>query len=433
MKNTKPIFTYEIDNPLEWLKDSDSDFKGTITKLGLDGTVLQIVKAPSDISSSGRTYSRTSSSDCVWTSRTEYWDLNRNPCDPGESQTTGLDLPSNLGNCFPVTVFTEQCPETIEARPGGGGGITTGGGTTPGSGSGGTTPVGGGGSSGGTSGGTTPPPPPPTPEPEEEVPILTPDFSQIDLRCVNQGGGIMINGVCMTEEEYYLEQAADLWEDQIYDGELAPCMKSILADLKNLTIASSVGQIVQNFSGTTTPGFNWEVRDGSLPQNENARTGGYSFGKVTTTFDVSKFENASDLSVARTILHEAVHAYLVAYFRLDQESAMKQYPMLVQDYREIGGNEAHHNEFMRNFVDDIGSALREYGQSKGYDLPDQFYSDLAWGGLAHTQDGQETAWFQALNPDPAVRQRINNVVSVEQSGNDLTGTPQAQNGNDSGC
>jgi len=109
-------------------------------------------------------------------------------------------------------------------------------------------------------------------------------------------------------------------------------MQLILTDIKNLSNGSVAG-IIQKFSGND-PGYNWNMKDGTLPANVNAQTtSGYdrTTGTVTTTFDSQKFSNASDLSIARTILHESVHAYLVAYFennRGDQNAFAKSYPEL---------------------------------------------------------------------------------------------------------
>ncbi|MEJ8801313.1 hypothetical protein [Pontibacter sp. H249] len=91
-----------------------------------------------------------------------------------------------------------------------------------------------------------------------------------------------------------------------------------MSDIKNLT--QGVGQIIIKFAGST-PGYNCEVKNGVINnQYTNAFTNSnYDRlnGIVTTTFDSNEFINSSDISVVRTILHESVHAYLVAYFSTD--------------------------------------------------------------------------------------------------------------------
>jgi hypothetical protein len=123
------------------------------------------------------------------------------------------------------------------------------------------------------------------------------------------------------------------WEEEkIDDSQLKPCMQKILTDIKNLT-QGSVGQIIQKFSGSV-PGWNWELKDGALsggtgntdpPALYNKTT-----GTVTTTFDSQAWPDATELSWARTILHESVHAYLSVYFATDQQNFIKSYPQMVQ-------------------------------------------------------------------------------------------------------
>ncbi|GIV36404.1 MAG: hypothetical protein KatS3mg032_0783 [Cyclobacteriaceae bacterium] len=236
----------------------------------------------------------------------------------------------------------------------------------------------------------------------------------------------------------------DIWEDQIDDSQLKPCLKTILTDLKNIS-QGSVGQIIQKFSGSL-PGYNWELKDGVLAGGQNAFTSQFynrTTGTVTTTFDGSKFTSATDLSIARTILHESIHAYLIAYFRVDPLSARSSYPDLVNDYAQqvYGGdaNQIQHGEFVRNFVNDIAIALEEYGKNKGYTHTTQFYKDLAWVGLTHTGvydalgNPIETTWFQSSFPSATDRKRIVDTITIEQTGKDFSGTIKTQKGTNAGC
>lgn len=222
--------------------------------------------------------------------------------------------------------------------------------------------------------------------------------------------------------------ALEAWEnDQILDGQLKPCMQTILGSIKNLS-NGSVGQIIQKFAGTV-PGYNWEVKDGTLTGGINANTSqlyNSATGTVTTIFDGSKFTNASDLSITRTILHESVHAYLVVYFRTDPLAASKSYPQLLQDYQQLqDANAAHHIEMTRSFVNDIAVALEEYGISKGYNLSSQFYQDMAWAGITRTSA------FQSLSQTD--QDRIIDTILIELTGNDSQGNSQSQKGTNAGC
>ena len=53
---------------------------------------------------------------------------------------------------------------------------------------------------------------------------------------------------------------------------------------------------------------------------------------TTTVFDSQKYPNASELSWARTILHESIHAYLVTYFNTNRPGWMATYPQMVADW-----------------------------------------------------------------------------------------------------
>lgn len=221
----------------------------------------------------------------------------------------------------------------------------------------------------------------------------------------------------------------DKWEtNKIDDTQLKPCMQTIVTDLKNLT-QGSVGQIIQKFAGST-PGWNWEVKDGSLSggtgQTDPPALYNKTTGTVTTIFDSQAWLNATDLSWARTILHESVHAYLTVYFATDQQNFIRTYSQMVQDWGTLQNWDAvHHEEFARSLVTAIADALQTYGISKGYSLTRQFYEDMSWAGL------QGTSTFTNL---PATDQtRILDTIATELTGMDTKGNSGTQKGNNAGC
>ncbi|MGB4774941.1 MAG: hypothetical protein WBP45_07215, partial [Daejeonella sp.] len=217
--------------------------------------------------------------------------------------------------------------------------------------------------------------------------------------------------------------------NKIDDSQLSPCMKAVLAYVKSLS-NGSVATIIKKFSGTM-PGYNWTIKDGTLPPFTNGSTNPlYSSitGTVTTIFDSQKFINGSDLAVARTILHESVHAYLVAYFKNDNATYMLDYGKLLDKWNNVknaSANDYQHDLITKNFVADIGIALKEYGMNRGYNLSDQFYQDLAWGGLESTN-----AFINLSNSD---KNRIKDIIVIEHSGLDRFGNSQNKKGNNSGC
>ena len=242
-------------------------------------------------------------------------------------------------------------------------------------------------------------------------------------------------GIYIPSEEELKRILLEDWEEQINDALLKPCMQTILTDLKNLT-QGSVGNIIQKFSGTV-PGYNWEMKDGPLPPSENANTltkFNSTTGTVTTIFDGSKFSNASDLSVARTILHESIHAYIVAVTFNNLTDPAQRALLLGPDWLTSALNYGH--DFMtNNYLTPLADALEEYGRNKGYSLSRQFYEDLAWGGLTHyqTPPNNETALFLQKVPSSTDRVRILDIISIELTGKDFYGNTSTKKGSNSGC
>lgn len=216
-------------------------------------------------------------------------------------------------------------------------------------------------------------------------------------------------------------------EDRIDDSKLDTCLQTILSKLKTLT--TGVNQIVVNFAGNT-PNYNWNLKSDYL----NGPTGGtnppalydFSTGSITTTFDSKTWTDATDLSWARTMLHESIHAYLATQFAINKKDFYSSYPTMVSEWGELQNwNAIHHEEIARSIVKDVALALEEYGKSSGYNLTSQFYQDMAWGGL------QDTNTFKKLPFTD--QQRILNVISIELTGTNTNGNSKQQNGKKAGC
>lgn len=147
---------------------------------------------------------------------------------------------------------------------------------------------------------------------------------------------------------------------------------------------------------------------------------------ITTVFDNNAWPNATDISWARTIMHEAIHAYLAIYFQINRPDWIAKYPEMVEEWGELQNwNDVHHEEISRSLVSEIAIALKEYGDSKSYTYDLQFYQVLSWGGL-HT-----TGTF--LNKESSEQERIQDILSIELTGDDLSGAPKTQKGNNIDC
>ncbi|MBN7814761.1 hypothetical protein [Algoriphagus pacificus] len=143
--------------------------------------------------------------------------------------------------------------------------------------------------------------------------------------------------------------------------------------------------------------------------------------EILIEFDNDYLENATRLSIARTMLHETIHAFLVYNFYKDPTGEFKQG---LQNFATTKGytdmNDVHHN-FMPQYVDAIGYSLAVWNQVYGNsgNIPRSYFDDLAWGGLTFSQHNSTTnqyTWhdvFQDLVPSETERIRIQNVINNE--------------------
>lgn len=225
----------------------------------------------------------------------------------------------------------------------------------------------------------------------------------------------------------------DYLEEQIDDSKLNPGLKAIKDDLTKLD--TDLGEIIRTFAESHS-GFGWKMisarldpnEDGGVPTGETNSKYDTATGTVTTTFDNITFPNATDLSWARTILHELLHAYFVARFAIDKKSFNKDFKTMVDEWNEIKDlGTLQHREIVRNYINSLEASLKEYGLSKGYSAPAGFYRKLAWGGL----DG--TSFFNETFTTEWERNNVRNVLYIELTGKDKNGNSKPQVGGDCNC
>lgn len=159
-------------------------------------------------------------------------------------------------------------------------------------------------------------------------------------------------------------------------------LKQILASITTLK-EGKIGAVVNLFVNNNAD-WNWVITEGTLPENINGKTELIS-GIATTTLDYKKLKNATNLSVARTMIHEMVHAYLTLYFRHDGVQASIDHPDILSSWmasKNPDYNEIQHNEIEKTFLADIAESLNEFGQKAGLvNVAESVYTNLAWGGL----------------------------------------------------
>jgi len=111
------------------------------------------------------------------------------------------------------------------------------------------------------------------------------------------------------------EFLADEIEDNIISNR-DPCTQHILDTLKNLQ-SNDIADVIARF-GNLTSSYNWNVQSG-IPTNPNnvAETnwdsdsnGNIVINNYTTVINNSYIDNATNLAIARTLLHEVIHTYI---------------------------------------------------------------------------------------------------------------------------
>lgn len=131
---------------------------------------------------------------------------------------------------------------------------------------------------------------------------------------------------------YYTSKAIKEINDEIFADKLPPCLKNILNDLK-LTNASP-GNMITKFSGNNlSSDYNWRMEPGRIAPDVVANTLTDTYNTrlgIKTIFDYQQYPNATELSWARTILHESIHAYLVSYYYRNEPGFKAEYPILYQ-------------------------------------------------------------------------------------------------------
>ena len=222
-----------------------------------------------------------------------------------------------------------------------------------------------------------------------------------------QGGCGASNATTPTEEE-----------DKIDDSQLKDCHSKIIDTLKTIN-TGILGKMIQKLAGSNPTDYNWTI-DYNMPAGSDpaatAVTNPAAMNSTSVThINLNRVQNSTDLSMARTFAHEAVHAFLVYQFRYDRNASELNYVQLVDKYASQHNNnlnDAHHVLYLEeNLITPIANALQEVGTKLGYNLPPSFYLDLAYGGL-YNSNATNTI-FNSLVPNQADRDRIKARISAE--------------------
>lgn len=204
---------------------------------------------------------------------------------------------------------------------------------------------------------------------------------------------------------------------------LLNCHKNIVLNLIGET-QGEFKRIFNKFAGNNPLPVNYNVRfqyGNCFPFTDATACNNRSLtnGWATITINQAKTKDATDLSFGTTILHEILHSYLL--FEADYPSDCDLNCLLNKYLVKYGSkdlNPPHHNLFVETkFLNDISTELKNYASGVGYNvelLGDQFFKDMAWGGLF------ETDVFMKLSDED--RKRITNRIGAELYNINYNGT-----------
>ncbi|MBF4473747.1 hypothetical protein, partial [Flavobacterium sp. HJJ] len=197
--------------------------------------------------------------------------------------------------------------------------------------------------------------------------------------------------------------ASEAIEDNIDDTKLDPCTKNILTKLKTIT-QSDIATMISRFSPEGSF-FNIYMSIGTVTSSNDAAQ---TTRKPNSTYDINMVFNEdyingvgnqvrpTDLSIATTMAHEIIHAYLISIvseFHNCGATTICDFPALYDAYVEYQISKdpniipsTHHELIATNYVNVIAATIQEFHTGIPVELgkASQIYTDLAWSGLSKT-------------------------------------------------
>ncbi len=200
-----------------------------------------------------------------------------------------------------------------------------------------------------------------------------------------------------------------------------PCLYGVYEDMGK---APTFNNYLQNFEPQFSVAHLRLSTSTTLPSTTNAETSAPQNYVITITFNVNNLDRPR-LSVARTFIHEMIHAEMFRKLlsvaqhpsiQLSQEQLIQlrnDFPGLYDYYKrwkwEVpegqSPSSAQHQAMAQHYRDIIEQALREFDDSH----PDELYEALAWIGLEDT-----VTWS---NLSQTERDNINQTITDFNSSN----------------
>ena len=145
---------------------------------------------------------------------------------------------------------------------------------------------------------------------------------------------------------------------------------------------------------------------------------------IKISFDENYLKSATNISIARTMIHEALHALLVygvmeGHLIGEDDDSFDQLMDAFLLYLNTNNNSSYsgqQHEILSQYQEDISSSLHSYGLSAGLNLSPSYYDTLSWGGLMGTSAFKflypQFLKSGNINPDWVT---INNTLFAEQN------------------
>lgn len=155
-----------------------------------------------------------------------------------------------------------------------------------------------------------------------------------------------------------------------------------------------IGNIFDVFSNSPAYHLNYQVGPLDPDSQGRERTASTKFNIITKGFDITLNEdyvsNATDLAIARTIIHESLHAYIEFIYHTQLFSDLRESLSYLLEQNGDNPNTAQHILMTQNFVDAIANSLESWDDSSLIDNSYYYFMSWSWGMIG-------TPAYNALN------------------------------------
>ena len=147
---------------------------------------------------------------------------------------------------------------------------------------------------------------------------------------------------------------------------------------------SNINWILENFKDGNKPSqFNLKFEMSTALVNTTNASTSKSGNTFIIKINANTLSNRTSLDLARTIIHEGVHARLREFLhRKGGILSKKDFPGVYEYYRTYGKN-WDHQQMADYYRSTIAKGLKQFDKGQ---RSDQFYNDMAWEGLANIID-----------------------------------------------